>query len=825
MRDFIRESIENRTFILYDGGMGTLLQENGLAAGELPETMAVRRPEVLSGIHRQYLEAGANIILTDTFGANRLKFPEGGEYSLEEIVNSAVRAAISARDSFIKENPGAKAYISLDIGPTGRLLKPMGDLGFEEAVDFFAETVRLGRDAGVDCITIETMGDTYELKAAVLAAKENSELPVFATAIFGENGKLLTGADPAAVAALLEGLRVDALGVNCGFGPDLMRPVIEAFSEASSLPLILNPNAGLPEESTDGKVSYSIDAAEFAAAVKEIAAENSGVIFAGGCCGTTPEYIKALKAELSGIRSNPPERKSGTVVSSGMRHVYLDRGPVIIGERLNPTGKKKLKEALKSGDMEYILRTGASEEEQGAHILDVNVGLPDIDEAAVLSDTVSALQGITPLPLQIDTSSPKAMERALRIYNGKPMINSVNGKQESMDQVFPLAAKYGGAVVALLLDESGIPETVSGRLAVLDRILAEAAKYGIDQKDIVPDALTLTISTDIGAAKITLETVRRIHEDYGLCTVLGVSNISFGLPRRDLINAAFYTEALAAGLSAGIINPGAELMMSAYDSHMTLSGLDPQCGNYINKYAGTTAAAQVTAAAPAAANGSQAPEGAGAKGNLAALKAAIIKGLKDGAVKYTEEALGSGAEPMSIIDGALMPALNEVGEAFEKGTAFLPQLLISAESAKACFSVIKSHMPAAGSPGASASKGRIILATVKGDIHDIGKNIVKVLLENYSYEVIDLGKDVPPEKIVETAREQNIRLIGLSALMTTTVSSMEDTIRAVRESGTGSLVMVGGAVLTQKYADMIGADAYCRDAMAAVRYADSVFGE
>lgn len=793
----IREEL-GRRIIFFDGGLGSLLQERGLKPGELPETWNLTRPEVLYDIHRAYLDAGADIILANTFGANGFKYD-----NLEEIVTAAiVNAKKAVADS------GRKAYVALDMGPTGKLLKPMGTLDFEECVSIYADVVRYGAKAGADLILIETMSDTYELKAAVLAAKENSNLPVVATVVFDEHHKMLTGATPEVVVALLEGLRVDAIGMNCGLGPKQMKPIFETMARYASIPLVITPNAGLPR-SENGKTVYDVGPEEFAEDMEEII--NMGAWMAGGCCGTTPAHIKALTERCFGITPKPLTDKDYTIVTSYSTAVELGGRPVIIGERINPTGKSKFKQALRDNNMEYILEEGVKQADSGAHILDVNVGLPEIDEPAMMRRTVYELQSVLPLPLQIDTTDSVAMEQAMRIYNGKPMINSVNGKEEIMHQIFPLVQKYGGTVVGLALDEAGIPDTAEGRLAVAKKIYDTAAQYGIKPKDIVIDALTMTMSTDNNSANITLDTVREIKA-HGGRTVLGVSNISFGLPQREVINSGFFLMAMQAGLSAGIINPNARAMIQAYDTYCVLGGFDSQCMSYIEKYA----VAEPTPVAQTVTSVKQA--GKAVTGNLS-LTDCIVKGLKEQAYKATKDELGI-KDTMEIINGELVPALDIVGKGFEKGTVFLPQLLMSAEAAKAGFEAIKEYVSSQGTN--QEKKATIVIATVKGDIHDIGKNIVKVLLENYGYDVIDLGKDVPPETVVDKVIETHAPLVGLSALMTTTVVSMEETIKKLHESAPWCKIMVGGAVLTQEYADMIGADFYGKDAMQSVYYAEEL---
>lgn len=831
----IRDEFGKR-MLFFDGGMGSLLQEKGLKQGELPETWNLKKPEELIRIHREYLEAGADIVLANTFGANRFKYD-----NLDEIIAAGIANAKTA----VRES-GKKAYVALDMGPTGKLLKPMGTLDFEEAVSVYAEVVRAGEKAGADLILIETMSDTYELKAAVLAAKENSSLPVMATVVFDEGHKLLTGASPENVVALLEGLRVDALGINCGLGPKQMKPIFERLARFASVPLIIMPNAGLPRVE-NGRTVYDVDPAEFAEDMAEIIA--MGAWFAGGCCGTTPAHIRALTEKCRDFVPKALTKKDDTIVTSYSKVVLLGGKPAIIGERINPTGKSKFKQALRDNNMEYILEEGVKQADAGADILDVNVGLPEIDEVAMMKQTVYELQGILPLPLQIDTTNAEAMEAAMRIYNGKPMINSVNGKEEVMKEIFPLVRKYGGVVVGLTLDEAGIPTTAEGRLAIAEKIYRTAESYGIERKNIVIDALTMTMSTDDTSAGTTLEVVKKIKEQGGR-TVLGVSNISFGLPHREILNAAFFSMAMSAGLSAGIINPNVASMRQAYDTYCVLGGFDSQCMNYIEKYAalqtvttlapagaaggngttagtvnsmeGNTAAAGGNGAAGSS-TGAGAAGGNGTAGSMPALQNAIVKGLKEQAYRGTKEALASGRDTMDVINGELIPALDVVGQAFEKGTMFLPQLLMSAEAAKAGFTAIKEYVESTGTR--QEKKGTVVIATVKGDIHDIGKNIVKVLLENYGFDVIDLGKDVPPEAVVEAVQQSGAHLVGLSALMTTTVASMEETIKQLREKVPGCKVMVGGAVLTPEYADMIGADYYAKDAMQSVHYAEKISGD
>ncbi len=846
----IREELGKR-ILYFDGGMGSMLQARGLKQGELPESWNLTNKEAVKEIHRLYLEAGSDIINANTFGANRYKFD-----NLDEIITAGI---INAREAIAEV--GKDAAVALDIGSLGKLLEPLGTLAFEEAYDAFAEIIKIGDKAGADLILIETISDVYELKAAILAAKENSSLPVLCTTIFSEDGKMLTGSSPAGLIALAEGLRVDAIGINCGLGPKQMKPIFEELVKYSSTPLIITPNAGMPRME-NGVTVYDVDPEEFAHDTKLLI--EMGAYFAGGCCGTTPAHIKALVDATKDMNVTPITEKNHTLVSSYSACVELGKESKIIGERINPTGKSKFKQALRDNNIDYILEEGVKQADNGAHILDVNVGLPEIDEPVMMESVVKELQSILNTPLQIDTTDAVAMERAMRIYNGKPMVNSVNGKQAVMDEVFPLVAKYGGVVVGLTLDENGIPETTEGRLAIAEKIYNEAAKYGIKKKDIVIDCLTMTMSTNDESAKITLDAVKGITEKGG-CTVLGVSNISFGLPAREIVNSAFYLLALDAGLSAGIINPNSAAMMQSYDTYLMLHGYDSQCMSYIDKYAGKTAvvagvgagaAGAVTAGSGAAGSGAAgagvagsgvadagvagagaadagvagagAVTGASAAGASASaagassgftLQECIIKGLKDKAYEQTTRLLET-RDAMDIINNELVPALDTVGKGYESGKMFLPQLLRSAESAQSGFDAIKEKLDSQGS--SQKKKAIIIIATVKGDIHDIGKNIVKVLLENYSYEVIDLGKDVSPETIVEKVKETHAPLVGLSALMTTTVVSMEETIKLLREECPWAKVMVGGAVLTQEYSDMIGADFYGKDAMQSVYYAEGL---
>lgn len=788
IRDFIKNNI-----VYLDGGMGTLLQKSGLQPGELPEHWNISHPEVIREIHKNYYDSGSNVVNTNTFGANTLKFSID---ELDEIICHAVKNADEARKASSGEQ---EKFIALDVGPTGKLLKPLGDLDFEDAVKIFAETIRLGVKYGIDLITIETMNDSYETKAAVLAAKENSDLPIIVTNAYGENGRLMTGANPAVMAAMLEGMGVDAIGANCSLGPKQLMDVMDELLKYCSVPVAFKPNAGLPK--SDGKVTYyDVDADEFAQDIK-LSVEN-GVRIVGGCCGTTPEYIKKVCELTRGMKPKEIEKKTYSVCTSYNKAVFFGEKPILIGERINPTGKKRFKQALLENDIGYILQEAVNQQAKGVHVLDVNVGLPGIDEAQMLTTSVCELQCVTDLPLQIDSSDPVAMESALRRYNGKAMINSVNGKEENMNAIFPLVKKYGGFVVALTLDEKGIPSTVEGRMKIARKILLTAALYGINKKDIIFDPLAMTVSADKMSAVTTLETVKKITEQLGCNTSLGVSNVSFGLPSRELVNAAFFTTAMENGLSAAIMNPYSARMMEAYYSFNVVKGLDDNCMDFINFASQQEVQPTVKLE------------------SSLTLKEAIEKGLKEKSSEITTAMLGENA-PLDIVNSHVIPALDDVGKRFEEKKLFLPQLLMSAEAAKASFEVIKAAMAADGN---SVKKGNIVIATVHGDIHDIGKNIVKLLLENYGYNVIDLGKNVPPETVLNAVIENHAPLVGLSALMTTTVPAMEETVKLVKEKAPWCKTVVGGAVLTQDYADKIGADKYAADAMESVRYAETVIG-
>ncbi len=793
VREFLKDNI-----ILLDGAMGTQLFARGLKPGERPETWNVSRFEDVKAVHKSYFDAGANIVCTNTFGANALKFAED---ELDALIGAAVAAARAAAS----ESSGTQAkFVSLDVGPTGKLLKPYGDLDFEDAVAIFAKTIKLGVKYGVDLIYIETMSDSYETKAAVLAAKENCSLPVFVSNAYGEDGKLMTGADPSAMVAMLEGMGVDALGANCSLGPKQLMGVVDELLARASVPVLFKPNAGLPVD-RDGVTEYDVSPDEFARVVAE--ALEKGVRVAGGCCGTTPEYIAALEGRAARLNAKAITDKNITCVSS-YTHAVDFCSPVLIGERINPTGKKRFKQALIENDLDYVLNEGISQQQKGVHILDVNVGIPDVDETAWLVRATCGLQAIIDLPLQIDTADGAAMEAALRRYNGKAMINSVNGKKSSMDTVFPLVKKYGGLVVALTLDEDGIPSTAEGRVEIAKKILVEAQRYGIAKKDIIFDTLAMTVSADNTAAVATLKALKMIKEELGCHTSLGVSNVSFGLPQRDVINSTFFAMALTSGLSAAIMNPHSAEMMRTFVTFTTLSGRDENCMKYID-FASTYAYA---ATQPQTAS-TVIPDG------KSELVGAIVRGLKDKAGELTKALLLS-VPPLDVVQNDVIPALDEVGKGFEEKRVYLPQLLMSAEAAKSAFNEIKAFMSAKSEQKISRSK--VVLATVHGDIHDIGKNIVKLLLENYGFDVVDLGRDVPEAVIADEVVRLNAPIVGLSALMTTTVPAMAKTIELIKAKAPFAKVIVGGAVLNAEYAAKIGAHYYAKDAMETVRIAEKI---
>ncbi len=788
------KTLLKKDFVSLDGAMGTMLQARGLRPGDTPEALNLEKPQVLIDIHKEYIEAGADIIYANTFGANRYKLEHCG-YSVERVIRAGIHNAKKA----IAESSNPNALAALDIGPIGQLLEPTGTLTFEEAYDIYKEQVLAGSEA--DVIVFETMTDLYELKAAVLAAKENSALPIMCTMTFEENMRTFTGCAISSMALTLEGLGVDAIGVNCSLGPAELYPIAEELCKWTHLPVILKPNAGLPDPVTN---EYSVTSKQFAELMEKLVP--LGVKIFGGCCGTNPEFIKELNTMLKTHAFRQISREIPPACCSASKTVIINR-PRIIGERINPTGKKRFKEALLANDVDYIIGQAIEQVHGGADILDVNVGLPGIDEGAMMIRAVKAVQGVVDVPLQVDSTIPDVLEKALRVYNGKPIVNSVNGEEKSLQTVLPLVKKYGACVVGLCLDENGIPKTADGRLAIAKRILERALALGIPRENVFIDCLTLTVSAEQEAALVTLEAVRRVKEELGLRTVLGVSNISFGLPERVIVTHNFLTMALTNGLDLPIINPNVPEMTGSVRAYNVLAGFDRNSLEYVAAYGNK----DKPAGSPAASSAEN-----------FTLPYAIENGLKAEGAKLTEELLKS-KDPMEIINDILIPALDKTGAEFESGKIFLPQLILSAGVAQSCFEVIKNHFAKTGEK--SVSKGKIILATVKGDIHDIGKNIVKVLLENYGYEVIDLGKDVPYETVLNTAAEQNVHLVGLSALMTTTLASMEKTIALLRENNFDCKIMVGGAVLTPEYAERIGADYYAKDAKASCDIAKRVFEE
>ncbi|MBE6644682.1 MAG: homocysteine methyltransferase [Ruminococcaceae bacterium] len=792
-RDFLKNNI-----VYLDGGMGTLLQERGLIPGEYPELWNLSHPEIIEGIHTAYYDAGSNVVSTNTFGLNSFKFSDA---ELEKIAEAAMKNARAAKEKTKNEK---EKFIAFDIGPSGKLLRPLGDLDFEDAVKLFSRVASLAEKYGADLVIIETMNDSYETKAALLAVKESTSLPVIVTNAYGADCKLITGASPEAMSLLLEGMGADAIGANCSLGPKELREVAERLLKYASVPVVMKPNAGLPREK-DGKTVFDITPEEFADEVASLT--EKGVRVIGGCCGTTPEYIRLLCKKTEKLAPVPLFEKEITAVSSYTHAVEFGKSPILIGERINPTGKKRFKEALVSGDIDYILSEAVKQEEAGVHILDVNVGLPEIDESSMLTRAVTEIQAVVNLPLQIDTADPVAMESALRRYNGKALINSVSGKAESMEKIFPLVKKYGGTIIALTLDENGIPKTAEGRIKIAEKILKKAEGYGIKKKDIIFDTLVMTVSTGADAAIATLGALREIRFGMRCHTSLGISNVSYGLPNRDAINGTFFALALENGLSAAIMNPYSADMMRTYYTYKALKGLDENCLDYINNSSLFTAAELSMEKSSAENTQKQTKD----------ISYAIEKGFKDKAAESARELLTSHA-PLDVIENEIIPALNRVGVGYENKTVYLPQLLMSAEAAKAAFEVIKDSMQSS----ADGEKGRFVIATVEGDIHDIGKNIVKLILENYGFCVIDLGKDIKPDLIADAVIQNNAQFVGLSALMTTTLPAMEKTVKLLRDTAPDVKILVGGAVLTEDYAKKIGADKYARDAMDAVRYLESI---
>ena len=777
---------DTKKLTFLDGAMGTMLQQSGMQPGAVPELIALTDPALLTGIHRQYVLAGTEVLCANTFGANRRKLAKLG-VTVEEVVTASVEAAKKACE-------GASVKIALDVGPLGELLEPLGTLPFETAVDMFAEVVRAGVKAGADLIAIETMTDLQEARAALIAAKENSDLPVMVTMSFDESGRTFTGCTAAAMAATLTGLGADAIGVNCSLGPKQLLNVLREICAATHLPVIAKPNAGLPDP-VDGH--YDVAPAEFAEAMAQ--AVQAGVSVVGGCCGTSPDHIRALHERVSGMTPGKRELRRKSLVCTAMKSVTVD-GVRVIGERINPTGKKRFQQALLAGDLDYIVDMAIQQEDAGADVLDVNVGYPGVDEATMLPLVVRRLQEATSLPLMLDSTNPEALEAGLRVCCGKAAVNSVNGDEQVLRRILPIVKKYGACVVGLTLDEGGLPRTADERIAIAKRILAAAEGYGIPRENLWIDCLTLTVSAQQDQARATLEAVRRVTQELGLPTVLGVSNISFGLPNRPLMARTFLTQAMAAGLTLPIINPNLTDMMDAIAAHRALSGEDEGCGEYVARFA--NAAAAPAAAAPSAMT----------------LEDAIVRGLKGDAARLAREALAA-ASGLEIVETTLIPALDKVGADYEAGRAFLPQLLSAAQAAQAVFAAIQERMGESD----AVRKGKVVIATVKGDIHDIGKNIVKTVMANYGYQIIDLGRDVPPETIVEAVRRENIRLVGLSALMTTTLPAMEETVRQLQALENPPAIMLGGAVVTADYAARLGCR-YVKDAKASVEVARSILG-
>lgn len=790
MADTFSDLLNKKEFVFLDGGMGTMIQAAGIDAGHVPELLNLNDPEVIMNIHRSYTESGADIVYANTFGANRYKLAETG-HSVEEIVCAGIENARKAVNG--------KALVALDIGPIGQLLEPSGTLKFEEAYDCYREIILAGSEA--DVIVLETMTDLYEVKAALLAAKENSDKPVLVTMTFEENKRTFTGVSPECMIATVEGLGADALGVNCSLGPVELMPVIEIICSSAKLPVIAKPNAGLPDPITN---LFNVGAEEFAKSASKLA--DLGVKIFGGCCGTTPAHIKAVTEALANKKYSPRTVTRGAAVCSAVNYVEISQ-PRVIGERINPTGKKRFKEALLANDMDYILGQAVEQIHAGADILDVNVGLPGIDEKAMMTSAVKSIQGICDTPLQLDSTIPEVLEAGLRVYNGKPIVNSVNGEEESLEAILPLVKKYGAAVVGLTLDKGGIPKKADDRFAIAVKILDRALEYGIPREDVFIDCLTLTASAEQDGVIETLNALHRVRTELGLQTVLGVSNISFGLPNREMITRTFLTMALQKGLTLPIINPNIESIMGAVRAYKLLSGIDKDCIEFVNAYSGDGSAPK---AAPAP-----------SEQKNTGLAYAVENGLKNDAVKAAEELLNS-TDAMSIINDYLIPALNAAGAKFEKGTIFLPQLILTAGAAQACFEIIKQKIAVSGS--SPISKGKVVLATVKGDIHDIGKNIVKVLLESYGFTVIDLGRDVDKQIVLDAAIEHQVKLVGLSALMTTTLGAMEDTIKLLNEKYPECKTVVGGAVLTASYAKQIKADFYAKDAKETVDIAAEIYG-
>ena len=796
-------------FLLFDGAMGTMLQENGLAAGMQPEYFNLTHPEVVTAIHRQYVAAGADIITANTFQANGHKIPAA---ELPKIITSAVKLA---KDS------GAR-FVAYDMGPIGALLAPLGTLSFDESYELFAQQARLAERAGADLVILETVSDLLEAKAALLAIKENTALPVFVTMTYQADGRTFVGCDPLTATLTLQALGADVLGVNCSLGPGELLPVVAEITRYAQVPVLVQANAGLPEME-NGETVYRLTPAEYLAAIEPML--DLGVTLVGGCCGTTPTFIKGMRELLDSRQPVARAMTKVTAVTSGVQTVMLDERLTVIGERLNPTGKKRLQAAIRQKDLGYLLKEGIQQVTDGGDILDVNVGLPEIDEAAMMQEVIPALQSVVNVPLQIDSSSVAAIEAGARIYNGRPLINSVNGKPETMQAIFPIAKKYGALVLGLTLDETGIPKTAAGRLQVARRIVETGASYGIPKEDILIDPLVLTASAQQDQVQVTLDTLKLVKAELGVQTVAGVSNVSFGLPNRPLLNSTFLAAAVGAGLSAPILNPGSQQMMATVATLRVINHQDKDAQTYIAKsQAGQfDQGNQVEKVATTSATQDSeetVQESTVPQNQLEQLRQLILQGRKDETPTLTQQLLAT-KSPLEIVNEAFIPALDEVGQKFEAGTLFLPQLMQSAEAVKGAQEVLKDYTAAQGET--ASNQGRILLATVAGDIHDIGKNIVKMIMENYGFQVLDLGKDVPIEKVVTTLQKEDIKLVGLSALMTTTVQNMKATIKAVRNAGLDCTFIVGGAVLNEDYREFVGADYYAKDALESVKYARAFF--
>ena len=791
IKEYIKDNI-----LIFDGAMGTMLQRNGLQMGENPEIFGLKNPNILINIHKLYLEAGSNVVTTNTFGANELKLEKLG-YTVEEVLDNAISVAKEAIKKVDKSKP---RYVALDIGPIGEMLEPMGTLSFDRAYEIFKRQAIQGEKSGADLVIIETMMDLYEAKAAVLAVKENTNLPIFCTMTFDEDGRSFTGCTPESMVATIEGLGVDALGVNCSLGPKQLLPIVQKIAKRTTTPVIVQANAGLPNI-INGKAYYDVDEKEFYKGVVEFI--NAGASLLGGCCGTNPGFIREISDNIKNIELHKNEIEYKCVVCSPSKYIEIDK-PTVMGERLNPTGRKSLKEALKNENIDYIIKLALEQINAGAEILNINVGLPDIDEKTVMPKVIKEIQGIIDTPLQVDSSNIDALEQGLRYYNGRTIVNSVNGKDDSLEKILPIVKKYGSALVGLTLDDNGIPETAEGRFEIAKKIVKRAESYGIRKEDIFIDCLSLTVSAQQSEAMETIKAIKLVKDKLGVKTILGVSNISFGIPNRKYINNVYLNLALGAGLDLAIVNPNEEGMVEAIDAFKVINNVDKGCIKYIDKYG------NVSKSSLKSINNN----------TESTLEQIVERGLKEEAKDKTIEILKE-YDANFILDQILIPSLDEIGKKYDSGEIFLPQLIQCAETVKASLNVIKENL-LQGNINV-ISKGKIIVATVQGDIHDIGKNIVKIMLENYGYEVIDLGKDVPIDKVVQKSKELDIKLVGLSALMTTTVKSMEDTIKALRENNIDAKVFVGGAVLTEEYARNIGADYYSKDAKSAIEIAQMSF--